>query len=696
MSKRLAKKGWQFLAGWIALSLIWPAAPLEAAAKNIRVALFVDTGQGYRGTVPAVTLTSDSGFAVTLTGKKDAIAIPKMDEQAIRFRVDEYQVVVAETDDLGEAERIAQRLSQRKADAQILQEERGGSDRYQVVSGSYSDYQSAAAQAKTLAQAAGGTPVVKGPFRLEAGRYASLKEARDWEAAFELSGVPAHTVWVGEKAKTSYAVWIGDEVSKERLSSLKAKAESLFPGFSYREPAVDTYLLLDQEVLTGGGTKTIPFYAFSPQAKVTVAAQKGKPPLIGVEEREQRRYRGKMELSSYKGHLTLVNELPLEEYLYGVVGSEMASGWPLEALKAQAVLARTRALGQGNKYGVANVSDTVMEQAYYGYDREAADIRKAVDATAGEVITYGGKLVEALFYSNAGGMTADGTEVWGNPVPYLRPVDSPDVAPLVDANLWYEVALADGTIGYVRSDLVTLTGESNALGLPLAVVNTDQLNFRSGPSTAYHKVLQTLPVGAQVTIIGQEPEENAYAWTRGPYTPQEITAMINESQKRNKAEQFRHDISSLRVTARGPSGRVLAMEADGIPLTVSSPDAIRSIFAQGGSVLRSTKFEVEEMGSYTVLGANGRKVTYPRSAGLYAIGSSLVPEAPNGYAEAFLIYSGAGAWRTATKEQAFLLRGNGFGHGLGVSQFGAKAMAEDGYDYRQILQHYYYGVEIGR
>jgi stage II sporulation protein D len=697
ISKRWLGKGLFLAASFLALSSTWSAVPgeAEAAEKNIRVALFIDAGQGYRGTVPAVTLTSDSGFALTLTGKEGTVSLPKVDDRSVRFRVDEYQLLVAETGDLGEAERIAQKLGQRKVDAEIQVKERGRHALYQVVSGSYDHYQSAAAQLNTIAQITGTTPRVKGPYRLEAGRYASLQDAKHWVEAFEQSGISAYTGVVADKQKASYTVLIGDEISRDHLSHLEASAEALFPGFSYRLPSNQTYVLLNQVVITGGGTKTVWNYTFSPQAKLTVSPQKGSVSLIGVEERDRRRYRGKMELSDYKGHLTLVNELPLEQYLYGVVGSEMASGWPLEALKAQAVLARTRALGQGNKYGVAHVSDTVMEQAYYGYDREAADVRRAVDETAGEVITYKGKLVESFFYSNAGGMTADGTEVWGNPVPYLQPVESTDISPLEAANLWYLVALPDGTIGYVRHDFVQLTGESNALGLPYAVVTTDNLNFRSGPSTAYHKVLQTLSIGTQVTIIGQEPEENAYAWTRGPYTSREITAMINDSQKRNKAEPFDKLIESLQVTKRGPSGRVLEMEADGKVITVPSPDAHRSVFKQGDAILRSSKFDVEEMGSFTVLAANGRKVSFPRSSDLQALGAEAGPLPANGYADSFLIYDGAGTWRVATKEQAFLLRGNGFGHGLGVSQFGAKAMAEQGYDYKEILQHYYHGVEIG-
>jgi stage II sporulation protein D len=238
----------------------------------------------------------------------------------------------------------------------------------------------------------------------------------------------------------------------------------------------------------------------------------------------------------------------------------------------------------------------------------------------------------------------------------------------------------------------------NPLGLQMAVTNSDNLNFRAGPSTTYHRVLSTLPAGTVVTVIDQEQEENAFSWTRGPYTPEEITAMINASQDRNKAPRFLSPIQSLKVTQRGPSGRVLQMEADGRVIASPSPDAHRSIFRQGDSALRSSKFEVEEMGTFTVLGADGQQISYP-SAGfeLQAIGTDGAGPLPaNGFSDQFLIYSGKGQWRVASKQQAFLLRGNGFGHGLGVSQFGAKAMAEQGYDYKEILKHYYSGIKIER
>jgi stage II sporulation protein D len=694
------KMGKILSASLLAAAVLAGHVPAEAAGKNIRVALFIDMGQGYRGVVPTVTLTGEKSLEIRMNAEGGTVNLPMLGEESARFRVDEYFLQVTETADPIRAQQVAQQLSQRKLDAAIQMELRGATPVYQVVSGTFDTYQAAANQARTVAQATGVQPTVKGPHRLEAGRFGSLKEAQDWETAFEVSGISAHTVLLADGGKLSYAVWVGDEVSAEAAGRVRQAAEAAFPAFSYREPQNRSYVVLKKDVTVGGGdVETVWKYVFSPQVKLTVQPKKGGSlPLIGVVERENRKYRGVIELSEYKGHLTVVNELPLEQYLYGVVGSEMASGWPLEALKTQAVLARTRAVGQGNKYGIANLSDTVYEQAYYGYAREAADIRRAVDETEGEVIKYKGKVAESFFYSNAGGMTSDGTEVWGNPVPYLKPVMSDDSEPLEKAKIWYHVSLPDGSLGYIRSDLVNVTGSQTAMGLQTAVVNTNNTNLRSGPSTTYHRVLSTLPLGTEVTILRQEAEENAFSWTRGPYTPQEVQAMINANQDRYKAPRLTSPVETLRVTQRGPSGRVLKMEANGMEIATSSPDAHRSIFRQGDSGLRSTKFEVEEMGTFTVLGANGRKVEFPRAGfDLQAIGANgFGPVSANGYNLEFVIYSALSDWRVASKQQAFLLRGYGYGHGLGVSQYGAKAMAESGYDYKEILQHYYQNVTIER
>ncbi|WP_126427911.1 SpoIID/LytB domain-containing protein [Brevibacillus marinus] len=683
-----------------ALSLVLLSAGQAAAAagENIRVALFVNSDQGYKGVVPSVTLSSEHGLDIRLRGGGGAVPLPLGDVRQARFSLDRFSVIAWETERLGEAQQVAQRLSQQRLDASIQVQPLGGKTVYQVSSGSFRTYEQALSHAQTVRNATGGAAKISGPYRLKAAAFGTIQEAQQWERAFELSGIPAHTVIALNGEQLAYEVWVGDEVSEAKQQELVASVSALYPGFSYQKPDKQAYVLLEQDVRAGGAAAVhIPRYSFSAAAKLTAAAKGGNPPLVTVEERSSRSYRGAIELSEYNGELAVVNELPLEQYLYGVVGSEMESGWPLEALKTQAVLARTRALGQGNKYGVAHLSDTVYEQAYYGYGREAADIRRAVDETAGVVIRYQGALVESLYSSNAGGLTADGSEVWGRSLPYLRPVESNDASPLLAANTWYLVQLLDGSIGYVRHDFVDLLPTKNALGLSLGVVNTDNLNFRTGPSTTYHRSLFTLPHGTLLTIIAQVPEENAFSWTRGPYSAEEVTAMINQSQQLNKAQPFAQPIRSLAVTQRGPSGRVIAMEADGRKLAVSSPDGHRSVFRQGESGLRSTKFEVEQMNQYTVLGAAGRTSQFPQSAApsLQAVGGGGGGPLPlNAGGEDFLIYDGLN-WRVASLAPKFLFRGYGYGHGLGVSQYGAKAMAEAGFTYVQILQHYYQDVTIG-
>jgi stage II sporulation protein D len=687
---RIAKRAF-FLASALALAIGFNSGPADAAEKNIRVALFIDDGQGYRNTIPAVTLESPNDLKVELSGNGGSYQLPRV--RSARFAVDQFAIVALETGNLTEAERIAQQLSKQKKDASITVETRGEGPLYRVVSGSFQTLEQANAGVQAVAGITGKTPKVTGPYHLEANTFPTRSEAEQWEAKFESSGISAHTVLVERGNDLAYAVWVGDEVSEAARDRLAQKVSGMYPGFGYRQPADNAYTLVDKEVV---GSELIDRYVFSPRARLSVtAANGGGVPLVTVVEREGRQYRGTIELSAYKGKLAVVNDLPLDEYLYGVVGAEMATGWPLEALKAQAVLARTRAVSQGNKYGIANLSDTVLEQAYYGYGKEAGDIRRAVDETSDEVIKYRGKVIEALFYSNAGGLTADGTEAWGNAVPYLRPVESKDTYPQETANTWYLVELADGTIGYVRHDYINLLPTRNAAGLQLGEVNTDNLNLRTGPSPTVFKSLFTLPAGTQVTVITSVPEENAYSWTRGPYTPQEITAMINASQQRNGGATFGVPISQLEVTKRGPSGRVLAMTANGMAIAVSSPDSFRSVFQQGTSSLRSTKFDVEQMGTLSVLGANGQLVTRSNQGGaLQAIGAGyLRPVGLGGAGEDFLVFDGR-QWRVASKQQKFLIRGFGNGHGLGLSQYGAKAMAEDGYDYIQILQHYYSDVTI--
>lgn len=137
-------------------------------------------------------------------------------------------------------------------------------------------------------------------------------------------------------------------------------------------------------------------------------------------------YRGSMKLlpSAYAGGVTVVNALPLEEYLLGVVPSEVSPSWHEDALRAQAVAARTYAVYHKDGYRSAgyDVTDDTRSQVYRGVSAESAASSRAVRATAGEVVTYKGRPIEALFHASGGGYTENSENVWGSAVPYLRGV----------------------------------------------------------------------------------------------------------------------------------------------------------------------------------------------------------------------------------------------------------------------------------
>ena len=136
-------------------------------------------------------------------------------------------------------------------------------------------------------------------------------------------------------------------------------------------------------------------------------------------------YRGALEVIVEKGKLRVINHVGLEQYLYGVVPDEVPPNWPVEALKAQAVVARSYALAV-RKTGQFDLFDDTRSQVYGGIRAEETSTNAAVDATGGQVLTYAGKVATAFFFSTSGGRTAAIADVWSSPpVPYLVSVPDP-------------------------------------------------------------------------------------------------------------------------------------------------------------------------------------------------------------------------------------------------------------------------------
>ncbi|MEA3428129.1 MAG: SpoIID/LytB domain-containing protein [Thermodesulfobacteriota bacterium] len=139
---------------------------------------------------------------------------------------------------------------------------------------------------------------------------------------------------------------------------------------------------------------------------------------------DNRRFRGDFTILADSKSLSVINNIPVEQYLYGVVPKEMPHKWPKEALKAQAVAARTYALYIKSKSADKpyDVQSTTTSQVYGGFDSEKKESNLAVDETRGQVITCDGKLIVAYFHSSSGGHTEDSKNVWSADLPYLKGV----------------------------------------------------------------------------------------------------------------------------------------------------------------------------------------------------------------------------------------------------------------------------------
>jgi stage II sporulation protein D len=142
-----------------------------------------------------------------------------------------------------------------------------------------------------------------------------------------------------------------------------------------------------------------------------------------------KRYRGILEFYKKKIDLNyklkIINLLSCNEYLYGVVCSEMPHNWPEQALKAQAVAARTYLLSSINNktHKDFDICDKVHCQVYKGLDSEYSRVNDFIDETENKCIVYNDKIINAYFFSSSGGNTDDVENVWGNKIDYLIGID---------------------------------------------------------------------------------------------------------------------------------------------------------------------------------------------------------------------------------------------------------------------------------
>ncbi|WP_314587159.1 SpoIID/LytB domain-containing protein [Paenibacillus terrigena] len=666
-------------------------ATASEQADQIRVVIFADLGSQYKAIQSTVTLTSASGFQIGVQGDPWLNASAN---QSVKFGLDAYAVKVLETTDTREVNGVVNRLQAMKEAPSVMMMRRQGVATYQIVLG---DYVSAAEASKVrdrVTTDAGlaayykkDKPVITGNLHLGAGSYGSEQQAAAVQQKILDAGMDAYIAITKTGGGLQFAVWVGQAADQAELNALRNQAAQKLPGMSLQPVDASQMGLLARDNVTVGyanGSEPIPHYSMSGSAGAKLWIN-GSSSGIKLSERSNRTYRGSFEITAYNNRLALVNELPLEQYLYSVVAMEVSPSWPAESLKAQAVAARTYALFQDNKFKIGQVVDTTLSQAYYGMDKEHPNTNAAVEATAGFVMKVGGKLIEPVYSSNSGGKTADSSEIWGNKTSYLVSVDSPDDVAEKGLPNWYRVMLSDNTTGYVREDLVKDSGRKTDAGLPIYTITTDGTNLREIPLIqADVKPVAIVNIGTEVVILDKTIQSNTMHWIRGPYTSDELVKAMSGKSKTPVGSS----IARLEVSGRGPSDRVTEIKVNGQVFDVKNPDTLRS--ALNG--LPSTRFDIEETGSYTILGANGATRTLTSSNGKVQAATSKGNTALNPGSN--LIMGGHGQVHVITGEALYRFIGTGNGHGVGMSQWGAKGLADQGYDYQSILQYYYKDINL--
>ena len=204
------------------------------------------------------------------------------------------------------------------------------------------------------------------------------------------------------------------------------------------------------------------------------------------------RVRGAVELLAEDRGIAVVNELPLEDYVCGTLGVESFAGWGREALRAQAVVARTYAVHEqrrrartGRPY---DLRATTTSQRYGGLDAESEPVRAATQDTAGEVLLYDGAPILAVYHAASGGRTASAAEVWNEPLPYLRtvPVEGEEIAP--------------DTYWRAQVSPAALSRALASLGCSVGAVSGIEVTERSESGRA--RLLRVVGSGGEASVLG--------------------------------------------------------------------------------------------------------------------------------------------------------------------------------------------------
>jgi len=354
------------------------------------------------------------------------------------------------------------------------------------------------------------------------------------------------------------------------------------------------------------------------------------------------------------GNLTVVNVVELEDYVKGVVCYEMGREWPLEALKAQAICARTYALSRLNYHGSLgfDVCNTDYCQVYRGVgsgrtDYGPSDVSdQAVEETAGEVLWYRDTLANTFFSSSHGGASESAYYIWGTNMenyPYLCGVEDPYEETVADKNSY-----SSWTVKYTASEL------SKRLQ-----------GYGYGTNTSIDRLELTyseLGNVIQVKVCYTNGQSNTFT----PRTKVGIRSAFG--------------VNSIRFTVNGQ--------------TVQAGGGSSSSSTGGGYALNGSEALASLEGLYTISGSGTTEQTGEELYVISGTGQTSKAEESSGSGET-TGGTNQGGGTVTVSGSSYVFNGSGWGHQVGMSQYGANAMARLGFSYDEIVEFYFPGTQVG-
>ena len=366
-----------------------------------------------------------------------------------------------------------------------------------------------------------------------------------------------------------------------------------------------------------------------------------------------RRYRGTFRITK-SGEL--INVLNIEDYLRGVLKAEANPNWSMEYLKVQAIVSRTFALreSQGSRSRGYDVTDTTSSQVYHGISAETARTDQAVRDTKDKVLAYGNELAFTPFHSDSGGATANNADVWGKDLPYLRSVKEPMAYQSPNSN--WETRISSNELSTAIRNVAPNVGVVQ----DIKVLETDQngraVNLRIIGSASS----AVIRASAFRTAVGPNKLKSTFLVLAGTNDTKQTPPVT----KTTSAQTPKIEINMKEELTPKEDALLTQMFTDGVFTNAEMMDIL----------LKPEKRKEYLYRAIVRGGQPSQEETYsPSSSRNEPITSGASIPFANGY---------------------FIFRGRGWGHGVGMSQYGAMNLANNGWKADQILTHYFPGTKI--